>query len=104
MQSEIMLHALQPPVAVLESGANLELLVLTGTLLPVSPTQAIPVPITLYRVPFANKKAAVEFHENLGKLLKEMPEDVQPSSLIVANDVRQADAMAKQMSQFKKNG
>lgn len=101
MQSETTLHPMQISMAVAEEDGHLEVIVLTGVLFPVGPSQVLPIPSALFRVPFPSKKAAKEFHENLGKAIDAMAEDPATSDLIIASDVNQANRMAQQIRQFQ---
>ncbi len=101
MQFDTTVNPLQINVVLSEEDGHLEILVVSGTLLPVSPEQVIPIPIGIYRVPLGSKKTATSLVEQLQKAIDEMPDDQPKSDLIIPSNTDQANAIASQLSALK---
>ena len=102
MQSDTTLNPLQLNITLSQEDGHLEFVIVTGTLLPVGNGQAMPLPLSVYRLPFPTKSSVQEFHEQLGKALAEMEDDKPKSDIIVPNNMQQANQMAESLKKFVK--
>jgi hypothetical protein len=85
---------------ILDLQDHLELAFTLGILIPVSPGKAIPAPAGRIRIPLS-KESAIDLAMNITTAAEGLPDTPKKSDLLIANDLNQAENVAKQANAFR---
>lgn len=83
-----------------ENEDHIQLALVVGAVIPVSPQQGMPLPLGVLRVPLG-KKAATEKGKEILEAAERLPAEQKHSDILIASDMRQAENVARQAQQFK---